>query len=118
MPTITDKSDLGLRECPTKMEPENTIPVTRIWDLVPGAHFRGHTITAIEGVVGLGHNPVAVLFFSGVDRPAKIAASHSESLQHSDEVTLRAREWIRCHGLGEGDAIDLREIRAFTSECG
>lgn len=111
MVTFIDQSEFSVHEQPIKITPRNVISISCIWDLAPGDHSRGHTITAVQGVVGLAHSPVAVLFLSRNDRPVKISATHSDSVQHSDEVTLRARGWIRGHGLREGDDIDIREIR-------
>lgn len=86
--------------------------VLRIWDLTTGDTFRGRTVTAIHGVVGLAYHPVAVIYFSGTDHPARICATHSETLQHSGGITLRARDWIRNRGLSEGDPVDLATLRS------
>lgn len=91
----------------------DTLPITRIWDLVPGDTFRGRTIAAIRGVVGLAANPVAVICFCEEDHhPARYPAAYSETLQHGDDIALCARRWVRCHGLHEGDAVDLQLVRS------
>lgn len=84
----------------------------RVWDLIPGEVFRGRTIVAVRGEVGLASNPVAVISFAEDDpRPSRIPAAHSEFIQYCDEVATRARHWVRNHGLREGDAVDLASLR-------
>lgn len=92
---------------------ENTSFAARVWDLGAGDTFRGRTVSTIRGVVGLAHNPVAIISFAGHnDHPARCPAAYSETLQHGDEVSMRARDWIRFHGLREGDAVDLQQLRS------
>lgn len=85
----------------------------RVWDLGAGDTFRGRTVATIRGVVGLAHNPVAIISFSeDDDHPARCAAAYTETLLHGDEVSMRARDWIRRHKLREGDAVDLQLLRS------
>lgn len=98
---------------------KNTSCSARIWDLGAGDTFRGRTVATIRGVVGLAHNPVAIIFFAGDDdHPARCAAAYSDTLQHGDEMSMRARNWIRCHGLREGDAVDLQRLRSEVTAAG
>ena len=112
MLTLTRQSRSSFPEQELAEAPTGPPFVARIWDLAAGDTFRGRTITAIHGVVGLAHHPVAVIYFPDTDHPARILATHSEALQHSGEITLRARAWIRAHGLGEGDPVDLAVLRS------
>ena len=69
---------------------KNSSCAARIWDLGAGDTFRGRTVATIRGIVGLAHNPVAIIFFAGDnDHPARCAAAYSEALQHGDEVSMR-----------------------------
>lgn len=90
-----------------------TTSPARVWDLKPGNVFRGRTIATIQGVIGLASNPVAVLTFTTEDKhPVYISAVHSDLVQSCDSVRLRARAWVRHHGLREGDAVDIELLRA------
>jgi hypothetical protein len=90
--------------------------VRRAWDLHPGDCFHGRVIVAVRGVVGLGSNPVSVLFFAGEgpEHPAqtRIGAAHPEVEAGCDEVWRAARAWVRAHGLHEGQPVDLDRLRA------
>lgn len=91
----------------------NSLHSPRIWELGVGDVFRGRTIAAVQGVVGFAHNPVAIIFFSEADGcPVRVPAAYRENLQHCDEIMLRARHWVRVHGLKEGDAVDLGLLRS------
>lgn len=91
----------------------NLLPDVRVWDLQPGDTFRGKIIHDIYGLVGIAHNPVAVLTFrEGESRPAKFPAAYAENMQHGDEVAHRARHWICAHNFHEGDGVNLRVLRS------
>lgn len=87
----------------------------RVWDLHPGDRFHGRTIVAVHGVVGLASSPVAVLSLKGKDpahpTQARIGAAHPDVESGCDEVRRAACAWVRCHGLHEGEAVDLERLR-------
>lgn len=90
--------------------------VHRAWDLRPGDVFHGRTIVSVRGEVGLGSSPVAVLSLTG-ENPAhpvqtRVGAAHPDTDYGCDAVWLAARAWVRTHGLREGDAVDLDELRS------
>jgi hypothetical protein len=96
------------------MNPSNvTLSNPRMWDLGPGDTLHGRTIAAVQGVVGLASNPVAIIFFQGNDtHPARFPAAYPEALQHGDDIARGARRWIQGHQLHEGDAVDLQLLRS------
>lgn len=87
----------------------------RAWDLRPGDHFHGRTVAAVHAVVGLASSPVAVISFTGDDqahpRPARIGATRTSGDRGPDELDCLARRWVRDHGLIEGQALDLAQLR-------
>lgn len=89
--------------------------VPRVWDLQPGDHFHGRTIAAVHGTVGLASSPVAVITFHGhgPEHPsqARIGATHTEADRGHDELRPLARAWVCEHGLSEGQALDLGQLR-------
>lgn len=88
----------------------STLP--RAWDLKAGDFFRGRTVAAVQGLVGLAHNPLAIIFFSEENAPPiRVPATHADAIQHTDEITLRARIWVRERRLREGDMVDLNILR-------
>jgi hypothetical protein len=98
----------------------------RGWDLRPGDHFHGRTIAAVHGVVGLASSPVAVISFTGPSTEqhgqARVAATLAETDRGHDRLLPLARNWVRVHGLAEGQAVDLAQLRndvltAITPGC-
>jgi len=87
----------------------------RAWDLHPGDCYHGRTIASVSGVVGLASSPVVVLVFTGKDpghrARTRIAAAHPEADAGCDDIWRAARTWVRTHGLHEGDAVDLNQLR-------
>jgi hypothetical protein len=88
----------------------------RAWDLHPGDCFHGRVIASVHGVVGLASSPVAVLSFTGEDPDhivrTRIGAAHPDVETGCDDIWHAARAWVRSHGLHEGDAVDLDQLRA------
>jgi hypothetical protein len=92
------------------------LSVHRAWDLHPGDCFHGRTIASVHGVVGLASSPVVVLVFTGEDSEhvvqTRIGAAHPDLEMGCDDVWRAARAWVRSHGLREGDALGLDQLRA------
>ncbi len=86
----------------------------RAWDLCPGDHFHGRTVAAVHGVVGLASSPVAVISFIGPEhhQQARVGATHVDTGRGHDRLRLLARNWVREHGLSEGQAVDLARLRS------
>lgn len=103
----------GLAEDAATTAPES---VHRAWDLRAGDHFHGRTVASVHGVVGLASHPVAVISFTGPDAArtgqARIGATEPDTEPGHDAVRLLARTWVREQGLGEGQAVDLAQLRA------
>lgn len=107
-------------------EPVGPTAARRGWDLRPGDHFHGRTIAAVHGVVGLASSPVAVISFTGPNTEqhsqARVAATLADTDRGHDRLLPLARNWVRFHGLAEGQAVDLVRLRndvltAITPDC-
>jgi hypothetical protein len=86
----------------------------RAWDLRPGDHFHGRTVAAVHGVVGLASSPVAVISFTGPERhhQTRVGATHVDTDRGHDGLRPLAQNWVREHGLSEGQAVDLARLRS------
>ncbi|MEX5270904.1 hypothetical protein [Kocuria sabuli] len=107
-------------------EPVRPMAARRAWDLRPGDHFHGRTIAAVHGVVGLASSPVAVISFTGPNTEqhsqARVAATRTDTDRGHDGLLPLARNWVRVHGLAEGQAVDLLRLKndvltTVTPEC-
>lgn len=106
---------------PRQARDDTTAPVDpaaarRAWDLRPGDHFHGRTITDVHGVVGLASTPVVVVSFTGPGTEqrsqARVAATYTDTDRGHDRLRPLARNWVREHGLVEGQPVDLARLRS------
>lgn len=114
----------GAQDNTTK--PGGPTAALRAWDLRPGDHFHGRTIAAVQGEVGLASSPVAVISFTGPNTgqrgQARVGATHADTDRGHDRLRSLARNWVRVHGLAEGQTLDLARLRndvltALTPDC-